>query len=97
MVVTSTFKPEAYDRLLHESVPISKLQPIQIRDRASSGVHLGAAHLMMKGRTAEGELTDDRTSLIAERRQAEDEQRENAMTKVDLSKLMGCASAVSPL
>ena len=44
-----------------------------------------APHLMMKGRTADGDqnnLTEDRTTLLAERRQADEEERENALAKV---------------
>ena len=84
VVVTSTFKPDAFERLLGESLPLSHLQPMQVCDRVSGAVQLSGAHQTMKGRTAEGDAigSDDRTSLLAERRQAEEEERENALAKV---------------
>ena len=53
-------------------------------DRVAGAVQLEGAHQRMKGRTAESDAmgTEDRTSLLAERRQAEDEERENALAKV---------------
>ena len=83
VVVTSTFQPDNYERLLGKSLPLSHLQPIQIFDSTSQRPPALAPDAMrMKGKTADGELTEDRTSLLAERRQAEDEDRENALAKV---------------
>ena len=85
VVVTSTFKPESYERFLKESLPLDKLQAICICDRVSGETKFAAPHLMMKGRTADGDqnnLTEDRTTLLAERRQADEEERENALAKV---------------
>ena len=81
VVVTSTFKPDNYDRLLKDSLPLDKIQAISICELKRGALGLSGA-AAMKGRTQAGDLTEDRTSLLAERRQAEDEERENALSKV---------------
>lgn len=64
VVVTSAFTPESYARLLGESLPLQHLQPIHVVDRHPSVTkgYLGSEGL--KGRTAEGDLTADRTTLV---------------------------------
>ena len=69
-----------------------------IEGRTGHSSHLISSHLIsfypipshpipsqvMKGRTAESDAmgSEDRTSLLAERRQAEEEERENALAKI---------------
>jgi hypothetical protein len=83
VVLTSTFKPDSYARLLGEALPLAHLQPIHIVERMGN-LELTGAHERMKGRTAgaDAEGIADQISLLAERRQAEDEEKENALAKV---------------
>ena len=61
------------------------MQAIAIVDRSGSApLKLAGAHEVFKGRTAEADAIggDDQISLLAERKQAEEEERENALAKV---------------
>ena len=82
--MTSTFKPDNYEGLLRESLPLKHLQPMQVFDRSTTGFASSDPALRMKGRTLEAEVggAADRVSLLAERRQAEDEERENALANI---------------
>ena len=85
VVVTSTFKPDNYARLLADALPLEAMQAIAIVDRSGSApLKLAGAHEVFKGRTAEADAIggDDQISLLAERKQAEEEERENALAKV---------------
>lgn len=73
-VVTSTFQPASFESFLKEQMPLEHLQACHIVDRGTVGGGGGGASAMlsaaqrMKGRTAEGELTADRTTLILQGR-----------------------------
>ena len=85
VVVTSTFKPDNYARLLADALPLEHLQAVAIVERASAApLKLSGAHEMFKGRTAEADAIGeaDQISLLAERKQAQEEERENALAKV---------------
>ena len=67
VVVTSTFQPAKHAEYLRAQLPLEHLQTCHLIDRGTSAAPLEGAK-RMKGRTAEGELTADRTTLILQGR-----------------------------
>ena len=66
MVVSSSFAPEAHAELLGPSLPLQHCQPMHIMQRgeAAASPPSDGASSLLKGQTAGGQLTADRTSLI---------------------------------